>query len=79
MSWIAEFNEEAILFDGYDEAIIGVALRCSTAGLVIYDAEKCIEILMRDGMDEEEAREFFEFNTLGCWAGEFTPLFLWKR
>jgi hypothetical protein len=79
-AWIAEFNEDAVLFDGYEDAIIGVAERCSTPPLVIYDGEKCIEILMqRDGMDEEEAREFFSFNTLGCWAGEFTPLFLWRR
>lgn len=77
--WIAEHNEEAVLFDGYEDAIIGIAERCSTAGLVIYDAMKCIQILMdRDGMSQEDAAEFFGFNTLGCWAGDNTPLFLWR-
>jgi hypothetical protein len=76
-AWIAENNEDAVLFDGYEEAIIGIAERCSMRPVVVYDVNKCIEILMtRDGMDEEEAREFFSFNTLGCWAGEHTPLFL---
>jgi hypothetical protein len=31
-----------------------------------------------DGMDYDEAMEFLEFNTLGAWAGEGTPLFLWR-
>ena len=26
----------------------------------------------------EEAREFFEFNTLGAWVGEETPMFVWN-
>lgn len=78
--WIAEHNEEAVLFDGFEDAIIGVAERCGNPGLVIYDAAKCIQILVdRDGMSHEDATEFFYFNTLGCWAGEHTPLFLWRQ
>jgi hypothetical protein len=77
--WVAQHNEEALLADGFDAAVIGVAERCSKPALVVYDAEKCIDILVeRDGMTPEEAREFFEFNTLGAWAGEGTPLFLWR-
>lgn len=78
-AWLAEMAEGAVLFDGYESAIIGVAERCSCAPLVVYDADRCVEILMeRDGMSEEDARDFFSFNTLGCWAGERTPLFLWR-
>jgi hypothetical protein len=77
--WIAAHNEEALLADGFEEAIIGVAERCSKPPLVVYDADKCVRILMqRDGMEEDEAEEFFQFNTLGAWMGENTPLFLWK-
>lgn len=77
--WIAALNEDAVLFDGYEDAIIGVAERCSQPLLVVYDAHKCVKILMeRDGMSEEDAHEWFEFNVLGCWAGDNTPLFLWR-
>ena len=77
--WIAGHNEDALMADGFEEAVIGVAERCSKPSLVVYDAQKCVEILMeRDGMDEEEAREFFDFNTIGAWMGENTPLFLWR-
>ena len=77
--WISSHNEEALLADGFEAAILGVAERCSKPALVVYDAEKCLDILVdRDGMDPSEALEFFSYNTLGAWAGEHTPLFLWK-
>jgi hypothetical protein len=78
-AWVAEFNPEALLADGFEEAILGVAERCSCPTLVVYDIEHCLKILMRDGMTYEEADEFFSFNTLGAWVGEHTPLFLTRR
>jgi hypothetical protein len=33
--------------------------------------------MVRDGMDYDEAYEFFEFNTLGAYVGEQTPVFVW--
>lgn len=78
--WIAFFNEDALLADGFEDAIIGVAERCGQPTLVVYDIDKCIEILMkRDGMTREGAAEFFTFNTSGAWMGENTPLFLIRR
>jgi len=32
----------------------------------------------RDGMDEDEAREFLDFNTFGAWMGPGTPLFMYR-
>lgn len=79
VEWIAEHNEDAILAEGFEDAFVGVAERCSQSALVVYDAERCIEILMeRDGMDAEGAIECFEYNTLGAYMGENTPLFLWR-
>jgi hypothetical protein len=78
--WCAEHNEEALLADGFDDAIIGMAERCSKPALVVYDIEKCVDILVaRDGMEWSDALEFLEFNTLGAWVGEMTPLFLRRR
>jgi hypothetical protein len=78
--WIAEHNEQALLANGFEEAIVGVAVRCSKPPLVVYDAEKCIELLMEDSdMSEEDAREYFDFNVLGAWVGPGTPLFLWRK
>jgi hypothetical protein len=32
----------------------------------------------RDGMDEDEAEEYFEFNVTGAWVGHGTPVFVSK-
>ena len=75
--WVAEFNEDALMADGFDEAIIGVASRINLGPLVCYDRHKCIQILMdREDWDYDEAEEFFEFNSAGSYVGEGTPLFL---
>ena len=68
---------EALLFaDGYDSAIIGVGLRDGVE-IVVYDSVEVIRILRcRDGMSQAEAEDFFEFNVLGAWVGERTPMFL---
>lgn len=67
---------EALVADGFDEAIIGMARQFNQT-LVVYDEDKCLSILMeRDGMTEEEAEEFFEFNVVGAYVGEGTPVFV---
>ena len=58
--------------DGFDEAIIGV----TTQGLVVYDYDKCVEVLMKEGMEEIEAVEHLEFNVVGAYMGEGTPIFI---
>ena len=67
------YPEESFLkADGFDEAIIGVDT--STMRL-IYSITKCIELLVKnDGLEEDAAVEFFEFNTRGAYVGEKTPI-----
>ena len=73
---IAEIHGEHILFmDGHDDAFIGIVSQASRA-LACYDAVKVVEKLQRDGMTEEEAQEFFEFNINCAYAGEYTPMLL---
>jgi hypothetical protein len=71
-----EFPGEILVADGYDDAILGYAYTPGRGYYVVYDGEKCVEILMKQGMDEDTAWEFFEFNTEGAWVGEGTPAFL---
>lgn len=77
--WLEEMCPEAYTADGFDEAILGIGERCSQPTLVVYDAEKCVQILADQGMTYEEAQEYFDFNVVGAWVGEYTPLFLWRR
>lgn len=71
-----------IKYDGYDEAIFGPAFIWrdrQQIQVLVYDAEKIREILMRDGMDAEEAREFIEFNIEGGYLGIHTPVLVWPN
>ncbi len=44
---------------------------------MVYDTRKCIECLIEnDGMTEESANEYFEFNIVGSYLGPNTPTFL---
>lgn len=77
---VAEYNEEALICDGFDEAIIGVGERINLGPVAAYDVEKILEILVeRDGMTEEEALEYFQYNIIGAWMGEYTPVFIYTN
>tara|TARA_R110002074_G_scaffold324868_2_gene495135 strand:+ start:1694 stop:1924 length:231 start_codon:yes stop_codon:yes gene_type:complete len=64
--------------DGFDDAILGLGRRCSQPDLLVYDVDKCVAILMKDGMTDEEAMEYFEYNVVGSCMGEGTPIFLYR-
>lgn len=74
---IAEINPDAILYDGLDKAIIGMAERINLGPIVAYDIEKVIDILINEhSMTYEEAYEYFDFNIIGSYLGENTPVFV---
>lgn len=58
---------------GFESAIIGVDLNNR---VLIMDSTKILELLMqRDGMSEEEAVEYFEYNISCAYIGEKTPIY----
>ena len=74
---IDEIAEGAIIFDGLDDAIVGVTEEFGNGRRVLYSADKILNILMeRDGMTWHEAVEFYDYNILGLHAGEQNPVFL---
>lgn len=74
---IGEVNEDAIIYPEYEEALIGIAYRAGgLTAVAVYDYDECVRILIEEGMNEEEAIEHFDFNTLGAWVGDNTPIFL---
>jgi len=56
----------------YEQAIIGqddASLR------IVYSTNKIIEILSEE-MTPEEAEEFYEYNILGAYMGDMTPIYV---
>lgn len=69
--------ENMLRMVGFDDCISGVVERYGSPDVLCYDLSKVIDKLMRrDGMTEEEAYEFWEYNQLGAWMGEQTPCFI---
>lgn len=62
--------------DGYDDCCIGVVERFGMQQIFCYDKRKLINRLMEDGMSEDEAEEYFDFNIIGAWVGDGTPCFI---
>ena len=73
---ISEINPEAMAADGFDDAIIGIAYSIGNEPLLAYSVNKIIEILMREEMTEEEAREYYDYNIVGAYVGPGTPVFV---
>jgi hypothetical protein len=75
MRSLKEKYPDLATMDGYDEAIIGVVTRMGLE-VICYDLDKVIKILMKQGMDEQDAWDWYQFNMAGSWIGEQTPVFL---
>jgi hypothetical protein len=73
---LSEVNPGALLADGLEEAYLGYVINTHHKSVAVYDATKCVEVLMQDGMTEEEAEEYLEFNTFCAYVGEDGPLFI---
>jgi hypothetical protein len=67
-------DEQIILFDGLEDAFIGIGYRFHNA-YACYSKDLIIKILMdRDCMTYDEAIEYFDFNIAGMELGEYTPV-----
>jgi len=71
----SNYEDEILLADGFEKAFIGIGYRLDTP-CAIYDTDECLKILMQDGMNWDQAVEYFEFNVSGSYVGEQTPIFI---
>lgn len=72
---LAGCDEPILLMDGLDEAFIGLSQRPNEPTLAVYSWDRILDCLMsNDGMNYDEAVEFAEFNILGSYVGERTPI-----
>ena len=69
-------DEQVIFYDGFDDAITGLTEMQPSRNqrLVTYDYDKLVRCCRQQGMTEDEAVEYLEFNTIGAWVGELTPI-----
>jgi hypothetical protein len=80
---LEDLNPDALLADGFEDAFIGWVegwFEQEQSYVAVYDRAKCIDTLMtRDGMSDDEAEEFFQFNVAGAYVGKFAPMFFTSK
>jgi hypothetical protein len=75
-AWI---DEEVLLFDGMDDALIGWASPMNSPTVAVYDYNLLVEVVMhRDGLAEDEAVEYVDFNVVGAYMGPSTPIVMYR-
>jgi hypothetical protein len=73
-----ELSDEAIVLEVFNDCVVGVgSVFPHTHSVLIYDVgEMVISLMKKDGMDMEEAMEFYAYNIAGLCVGDGTPIFM---
>lgn len=72
---ITEMNPNALFADGFDRALMGYIDSGNGDPVALYNSEKCIDILMKDGSSYEDANDYLCCNVLCAYVGENGPMF----
>ena len=69
-------------WDGFDIAIIGTASVWNgneRVDVLVYDVLLMVkQLIVRDGMTEDEAVEYIDFNIENAYIGKDTPVIVWQ-
>lgn len=68
-------ENEALIPDGFEEAVVGCGYGANV--VAVLDAERIVNILIeKEGMDMDDAIEHMDYNIVGSYVGEKTPLYV---
>lgn len=69
-------------WDGFDNAIIGTSSIWNgkeRVDVLVYDIYRMVEqLIIRDGMNEDEALDYIEYNIQNAYIGKDTPVIVWE-
>lgn len=74
-------DDRLLVIDDQEDALMGVCSTWSNHSHVrrlVYSGPRMVETYVeRDGMTEEDAEEWIDFNIEGAYMGEHTPIVMW--
>ena len=72
-------DNKPLLAEGFDSAVLGMSRGTLGEDVAVYSIARCIDVLVkRDGMSEDEAIEYMNFNVLDAYMGPMTPIFVYE-
>jgi regulator of replication initiation timing len=72
-------SETLLAIEGMNDCIVGVGRRCSKPDVLVYSHAMLVASYIKHGMTETEAYEWVEFNIVGAWLGEQTPIVIYPN
>ena len=71
-------SEELLFLEGpeFDAALVGVVERFGGVLAACYDYTRILQVLEQQGMSYDDAVEWFDFNMIGAYLGDSTPVYL---
>lgn len=77
MEYLSENYPDSIILDSMDDAIIGI----DVDGHVVYSYDKCVDCMIKQGMTDEEAMEWIDYNTIRAipYMGDNKPIMIYER
>ena len=73
------YPDSLLIPTNMENAIVGIVERFDMQPVVLMDKDVVISNCIRDGMSQAEAEEFYDYNILGAYYGDKTPIFLIER
>jgi len=68
-------ENECLLADGFEMALIGITTGSNP--VAVYDVNRMVGILVEvEDMHPDDAMEYIEFNVIGAYVGEKTPVYI---
>lgn len=64
-------KENFSIAEGFDKAIIGIDEKTHR---VVYSIDKCLQILLEQGLSSTEAVEYFDFKVVNAYIDEKSPI-----
>lgn len=68
-----QVEDDAVLWDGCDAALIG-----TSDGRAVYGYARLVQCFVDEGMDEDEAMEWVDYNIVGAYVGPLTPYIVYE-
>jgi hypothetical protein len=78
---LPEINKDdyqLIKVEGHDNAYLGVGVSFGELDRLVYDTDIIIDNLKKQGMTQEEAQEYFNYNIVDAYLGQKMPVYVSK-
>lgn len=63
--------------DTFDPCLVGWVQQAGRR-VVCYDGQALVEAIRADGLSDEEAQDYLEYNVYSLWVGDRTPMILYR-